>query len=75
MHINQDTLRTRDKCLKAVEEALQEGQSCVVGQHFPDPTTPRPRDHFVTSIDNTNRDIATREYYVTLGKKFEVSIR
>ena len=31
VHINQDTLRTRDKCVKAAEEALEEGKSCVVG--------------------------------------------
>ncbi|KAI0693882.1 PNK3P-domain-containing protein [Cytidiella melzeri] len=29
-HINQDTLHTRDKCLKAVEEAIKGGKSCVV---------------------------------------------
>ena len=31
VHINQDTLRTREKCVKAADEALQEGHSCVVG--------------------------------------------
>jgi len=30
VHVNQDTLRTREKCVKAVEEAIKEGQSCVV---------------------------------------------
>ncbi|TFY68068.1 hypothetical protein EVJ58_g1248 [Rhodofomes roseus] len=30
VHVNQDTLRTRDKCVKAVREAVQEGNSCVV---------------------------------------------
>ncbi|PCH38769.1 PNK3P-domain-containing protein [Wolfiporia cocos MD-104 SS10] len=30
VHINQDTLRTRDKCVKAAQEAVQEGKSCVV---------------------------------------------
>lgn len=32
IHVNQDTLRTRDKCLQAVEETLQDGKSCVVGR-------------------------------------------
>ncbi len=32
VHVNQDTLRTRDKCLQAVEESLKDGKSCVVGQ-------------------------------------------
>ncbi|KZT29942.1 PNK3P-domain-containing protein, partial [Neolentinus lepideus HHB14362 ss-1] len=30
VHINQDTLGTRQKCVKAVEEALHAGESCVV---------------------------------------------
>lgn len=31
IHINQDTLRTRDKCVKAAEEAITQGHSCVIG--------------------------------------------
>ena len=31
-HINQDTLKTRDKCVKATGEALKDGQSVVVGK-------------------------------------------
>ncbi|KAF8964079.1 polynucleotide kinase 3 phosphatase-domain-containing protein [Flammula alnicola] len=30
LHINQDTLKTRDKCVKALQEALKAGQSCVI---------------------------------------------
>lgn len=30
-HINQDILKTRGKCIKAVQEALKRGESCVVG--------------------------------------------
>ncbi|KAJ7086588.1 polynucleotide kinase 3 phosphatase-domain-containing protein [Mycena crocata] len=30
VHINQDTLKTRDKCVKAVQEALAAGKKCVV---------------------------------------------
>ncbi len=30
-HVNQDMLKTRDKCIKAAAEALQAGQSVVVG--------------------------------------------
>ncbi|KIM49030.1 hypothetical protein M413DRAFT_438191 [Hebeloma cylindrosporum] len=29
-HINQDILKTRDKCVKALQEALKAGQSCVI---------------------------------------------
>ncbi|KAI9056643.1 PNK3P-domain-containing protein [Trametes sanguinea] len=31
VHVNQDTLKTRDKCVKATEQALKEGKSVVVG--------------------------------------------
>jgi bifunctional polynucleotide phosphatase/kinase len=31
-HINQDTLRTRQKCLEAVEAALAADRNCVVGE-------------------------------------------
>ncbi|KAI0086680.1 PNK3P-domain-containing protein [Irpex rosettiformis] len=30
VHVNQDALRTKEKCVKAVEEALEDGKSCVV---------------------------------------------
>ncbi|KAI0928143.1 hypothetical protein AcV5_005807 [Taiwanofungus camphoratus] len=30
VHVNQDTLRTREKCIKATREAIEEGNSCVV---------------------------------------------
>jgi bifunctional polynucleotide phosphatase/kinase len=31
LHINQDTIGSRAKCVKAVEEAIKEGKSCVIG--------------------------------------------
>lgn len=31
IHVNQDILGTRPKCIKAVEEALAGGQNCVIG--------------------------------------------
>lgn len=31
IHINQDILKTRQKCLKRVSECLRAGQSCIVG--------------------------------------------
>ncbi|KAL7752293.1 DNA kinase/phosphatase Pnk1 [Sorochytrium milnesiophthora] len=39
--VNQDTLKTRDKCLKAVEEALKAGSSVVVDNTNPDIATRR----------------------------------
>ncbi|KAG6813109.1 hypothetical protein H0H92_013963 [Tricholoma furcatifolium] len=55
VHINQDTLKTRDKCIKEAKKALEEGKSCVV--------------------DNTNRDIATRRYYVKVAKELDIPTR
>ncbi|KAI0747782.1 PNK3P-domain-containing protein [Daedaleopsis nitida] len=54
-HINQDTLKTRDKCVKAAAEALKAKQSVV--------------------IDNTNRDVKTRKFYLDLAKKNGVPAR
>ncbi|KAH9946406.1 PNK3P-domain-containing protein [Epithele typhae] len=55
VHVNQDSLKTRDKCVKAAGEALQNKQSVVV--------------------DNTNRNVATRKYYLDLAKKHKVPTR
>ncbi|KAH9994624.1 polynucleotide kinase 3 phosphatase-domain-containing protein [Russula vinacea] len=55
VHVNQDTLGSRPKCIKAAEEALAAGKSCV--------------------IDNTNRDVQTRKYYLDLAKRLKVPAR
>jgi bifunctional polynucleotide phosphatase/kinase len=55
VHVNQDTLGSRPKCLKAAEEALAAGKSCV--------------------IDNTNRDVQTRKYYLDIAKRLQVPAR
>jgi len=55
VHVNQDTLGSRPKCIKAAEEALREGKSCV--------------------IDNTNRDVQTRKYYLDMAKRLQVPAR
>lgn len=61
VHINQDTLGSRQKCLKLVEAAVSgtgpdaAPRSCVV--------------------DNTNRDRATRKHYIDLAQKLGVGIR
>jgi len=53
--VNQDTLGSRPKCIKAAEEALVAGKSCV--------------------IDNTNRDVQTRNYYLNIAKRLQVPAR
>ncbi|KAI9438510.1 polynucleotide kinase 3 phosphatase-domain-containing protein [Lactarius indigo] len=55
VHVNQDTLGSRPKCVKAAEEALVAGKSCV--------------------IDNTNRDVQTRKYYLDIAKRLQVPAR
>ncbi|KIP03680.1 hypothetical protein PHLGIDRAFT_26012 [Phlebiopsis gigantea 11061_1 CR5-6] len=55
VHVNQDTLGSRDKCVRAAREALEEGRSVVV--------------------DNTNRDSATRGFYITIAQKLGVPVR
>lgn len=42
VHVNQDTLGSRKKCIRAVEEALEAGKSCVIG---PPPYFSRIRVH------------------------------
>lgn len=74
VHVNQDTLRTREKCIKAVEEAVKEGKSCVVGGPF-GVVHKRWSEKTDGSTDNTNRDAATRQHYVDLAKKLGVPIR
>ena len=32
IHVNQDVLKRREKCIQAVEDALKAGRSCVVGE-------------------------------------------
>lgn len=44
VHVNQDILRTRDKCIKVVEETIKDGQSCVVDNTNRDAAT---RKHYV----------------------------
>jgi bifunctional polynucleotide phosphatase/kinase len=34
-HVNQDTLKTKARCLNAIEAALKAGQSVVVGTFLP----------------------------------------
>ena len=71
LHINQDTLKSRDKCVKAVKNALESGHSCVIGLL-----------HsiilfvlWLNSTDNTNRDAATRKAYLDLCRAHNISAR
>lgn len=72
--INQDTLKSRDKCFKAAKEHLQDGQSVVIGPCYPTlrllgipQTDPYP--------DNTNADPDTRAAWIDLARAAKVPIR
>lgn len=72
--VNQDTLKTRDKCVQAARELLSDGRSVATGAssqtqllHRPMDTDPRP--------DNTNADPQTRAVWVELAKKAKLPIR
>ena len=63
IHVNQDTLKTRAKCVKAVEEVILSGKSCVVGKllafcslpssHYRHKTTPTGTKQLVKSMCNS----------------------
>jgi hypothetical protein len=39
VHVNRDTLKTADKCLKVCRESLKDGKSVVVDNTSPEPAT------------------------------------
>lgn len=71
-HINQDKLKTREKCIKAVRDALKRDESCVVGTVI---LRSASKDLNLDEIDNTNRDIKTRKFYIDLAREEKVPIR
>jgi bifunctional polynucleotide phosphatase/kinase len=72
-HVNQDTLKVRSKCVKAVEESLLAGKSCVVGKSR--------KAHSLldcdgaSSTDNTNPSTEVRKLYIDLARKYGVPVR
>ncbi|RMZ90267.1 hypothetical protein DV736_g2499, partial [Chaetothyriales sp. CBS 134916] len=53
--VNQDILKSRDRCLRVARDFLAAGDSLAV--------------------DNTNADVETRKYWVTLAREFGIPIR
>ena len=74
VHINQDTLGSRPKCVKAAEEALAAGKSCVIGLLPYSLWRVRPFVHFGYA-DNTNRDVQTRKHYLDVAKRLQIKAR
>ena len=75
-HVNQDTLKTKAKCLNAVEAALKSGRRVVVGMSFPG-LYPEIIKALTKGepADNTNRNRKTREDYLDLAEKCGVECR
>lgn len=74
VRINQDTLKTRDRCVAEATTLLNEDKRIAVGNiHFSHPPS---SSSVVTDVgDNTNADKATRKIWIDLAKKFNRSIR
>ena len=70
-HNSQVILKTRDKCVKAVDAAMREGKSCVVGESITNVLS----DLLRTEPDNTNRDSQTRKHYLEISRKMNVPAR
>lgn len=75
--VNQDILKSRDKCVKVASEHLKRKQSVAIGRVlclnpiriiFVSYTTLNP-------LDNTNADVDTRAIWVALAKSYSVPIR
>ena len=69
--INQDILKSRDKCLKVAQDHLEEGDSIVIGQ-FSFLGMMSSSSH---SLDNTNADPDTRAIWIELALKAKTPIR
>jgi len=67
-HVKQDALKTKAKCLGAVEAALKAGRSVVAGALFPH-TQRLVRDRTRETADNTNRNRKTHGDYLDLTEK------
>ncbi|EEY16847.1 bifunctional polynucleotide phosphatase/kinase [Verticillium alfalfae VaMs.102] len=74
--VNQDILKTRDKCVKTARELLQGGKSVAIGT-----SRPMARDEKqcvadkTCPPDNTNADPDTRAVWVNLAKQHDVPVR
>lgn len=73
-HINQDNLKTRDRCIKALQSALKGAKSCVIGSTLIC-SIPLAAPDAKKKKDNTNRDVSTRAHYINVANAHKVPIR
>jgi predicted kinase len=67
-----NTVKQREKCVKAATALIEEGTSVVIGMYL------RNRNHtrrLTRYLDNTNADTETRAVWVKLAQKLNVPIR
>jgi len=64
VHVNQDTLKTREKCIAACQRALQEGKSVVIDNTNADTAT---RANYVKCAKASN--VKTRCFWFTASKE------
>jgi bifunctional polynucleotide phosphatase/kinase len=74
VYVNQDTLGSRPKCVKAAEGALTAGKSCVIGT-LPSSVFRVRLYVYLENPDNTNRDVQTRKHYLDIAKRLQVPAR
>ncbi|KAI9276987.1 polynucleotide kinase 3 phosphatase [Phascolomyces articulosus] len=60
VYVNQDTLKTRDKCIKACQQALSEGKSVIVDNTNPEAST---RANYIRLAKQAN--VGVRCFYFT----------
>jgi bifunctional polynucleotide phosphatase/kinase len=60
VRVNQDILKTRDRCVRAARDAL---------------THPDPAERRSVAVDNTNADVLTRAVWIGLAKSLGVTAR
>jgi bifunctional polynucleotide phosphatase/kinase len=78
VRINQDTLKTRERCIAEATTHLTEKKSIVIGTKVPRSPKKPPsfagNDSFFSS-DNTNADKATRKIWLDLASTFNLPTR
>ena len=70
--INQDILKSRDKCVKVAQDHLEEGDSIVIGQSC---CLRNDFQKLTLSPDNTNADPDTRAVWIELARKNKTPVR
>lgn len=63
VRVNNDTLKTKEKCMKVARQALSDGKSCVIDNTNPDPTT---RARYTSIAEEAG--VPCRAFYFNIDK-------